>query len=236
MPCLLGRCTSCPRTPPNKFHHLEDQPIQKVGGRPLAGSGVKILPSTSRKLHQRSPCRGERSMCNPQSSSCDVYQSVQRRIVSISAGRHHLLALTSTGRTFAHPITKMANTNGQLGLRKFDIPGQSYDATLKSRQIVELIPKSILDPFAKASPFTRPSPSQVDPLANIDDQNIRFCDRLYEVPALRGVKVAQVAAGGRSSFVKTSTGQVLAWGANEYGCDFSWLICGPLSNASIPAK
>jgi hypothetical protein len=36
-------------------------------------------------------------------------------------------------------------------------------------------------------------------------------------PALRGVKVVQIAAGARSSFVRTDTGRVLGWGANDYG-------------------
>lgn len=45
-----------------------------------------------------------------------------------------------------------------------------------------------------------------------------YCDQLYEVPALRGIKVAQAVAGARSSYVRTEgEGRVLAWGANEYG-------------------
>jgi alpha-tubulin suppressor-like RCC1 family protein len=141
------------------------------------------------------------------------------RFVSISAGNDHMLALTSHGRTFAHPISKMANSHGQLGFRKFDIPDPSSNSKL--RRPIELIPKSIVDPLARTSPFIRQAPSSPslypEHLSNIDDQNIRFCDRLYEVPALRDVKISQIATGGRSSFVRTITGKVLGWGANEYG-------------------
>lgn len=140
--------------------------------------------------------------------SSDLYE----RFVSISAGRDHLLALTSDGRTFAHPLTKNANSHGQLGIRSIDIPYPSSSA----RHSIQLIPKSILDPFAKESRATRPQTS-VDPLADVDDQNIRFCDKLFEIPSLKDVKIAQIATGGRSSFARTGTGRVLGWGANDFG-------------------
>ncbi|RDB24241.1 Protein FMP25, mitochondrial [Hypsizygus marmoreus] len=144
------------------------------------------------------------------------------KFISIEAGNDHVLGVTSEGRTFAHPVNKNANAYGQLGFRKFEIP----DPTIhnlpngKSHHIeVELIPKSIADPYAKSSRGIRPStgPATSDTLASIDDTNIRFCPHFYEIPVLKGVDVAQVAAGGRSSFVRTRGGRVLAWGANEYG-------------------
>ncbi|KAI0055499.1 RCC1/BLIP-II [Artomyces pyxidatus] len=151
------------------------------------------------------------------------------KFVSISAGRDHLLALTSTGRTFAHPITKNANSHGQLGFRKFDVPDPA--TTPASRLHVELTPNAVVDPYAKSSRFARlpstsPSASSSDTptlrpisenLTDLDDTNIRFSDKLFEIPSLKGVKVAQITAGGRSSFVRTDTGRVLGWGANEYG-------------------
>jgi alpha-tubulin suppressor-like RCC1 family protein len=51
-----------------------------------------------------------------------------------------------------------------------------------------------------------------------DDTALKFSDRFFEVPALRDVRVVQIAAGARSSFVRTDTGRVLGWGANDYGC------------------
>ncbi|KAF9233602.1 regulator of chromosome condensation 1/beta-lactamase-inhibitor protein II [Melanogaster broomeanus] len=144
--------------------------------------------------------------------------------LSIAAGCNHLLALTSEGRTFTHPMNKNANSRGQLGLRKFDIPvpPSSTGALSPSRISVELVPQSVADPFAKTSPFSRDSThvhaaSVSENLNTIDDQHIRFCDTLYEIPSLRGVKVSQIAAGGRNSFVNTESGRVLGWGANEYG-------------------
>ncbi|ETW85478.1 Chloroperoxidase [Heterobasidion irregulare TC 32-1] len=154
----------------------------------------------------------------------------KRTFISIAAGRDHLLALTSSGRTFAHPITKNANTYGQLGFRKFDISNPSSAIHPPSSRLhVELTPKAVIDPYRNRSRHVRESSSSSPPavsapllpisenLVGVDDQNIRFCDRLFEIPSLRGVQVDQIAAGGRSSYVKTTTGRVLGWGANEYG-------------------
>lgn len=145
--------------------------------------------------------------------------SRREKFISISAGADHLLALTSSGRVFSHPVTKNANSHGQLGVRTFDVPDYSSDPANPSRLPVELIPKSLADPFSKSSPLSRPAAArtQSSNLDAVDDRHIRFCDRLFEVPALRGIDVDQIAAGKRSSFVKTANGRVLGWGANEYG-------------------
>ncbi|RDX48318.1 RCC1/BLIP-II [Lentinus brumalis] len=156
----------------------------------------------------------------------------RERFVQISAGTDHLLALTSDGRTFAHPITLNANSHGQLGFRKCDVPAPAdlervHLPHQHPRVSLELTPKSIADPYAKSSPGIRPvgsAPRATEALigkeavaAGLDESNIRWSDRLFEIPSLRGVKADRVAAGGRSSFVKTSDGRVLGWGANEYG-------------------
>ena len=156
--------------------------------------------------------------------------------MQISAGSDHLLALTSNGRTFAHPITLNANSHGQLGFRKCDVPSP---ADLKHahqlhqqrpRVHLELTPKSLVDPYAKSAPAVRPIAVPVrNPegligreaaIAGVDDTNIRWSDRLFEVPALKDVKVDRVAAGARSSFVKIPNGRVLGWGANDFGWEF----------------
>lgn len=142
------------------------------------------------------------------------------RFVSISAGKNHLLALTSKGRVFGHPINKEANHYGQLGLRKFSIPDASAAVTKKESHLdVELTPKSLADPYMNSSRSVRVTSTSASSynLANVDDKNIRFCTHLYEVPALKGVEIAQIAAGGRSSFARTPSGRVLGWGANEHG-------------------
>ncbi|KAL1947674.1 hypothetical protein VTO73DRAFT_13398 [Trametes versicolor] len=125
-----------------------------------------------------------------------------------------------------------ANSHSQLGFRKCDVPSpvdlEHFHLPHKHpRTPLELTPKFIADPYAKASPAIRPSSSLARSsealvgkeavAAGLDDANIRFSDRLFEVPALKGVKVDRVATGGRSSFVKTAAGKVLGWGANEFG-------------------
>ncbi|KAF9065313.1 regulator of chromosome condensation 1/beta-lactamase-inhibitor protein II [Rhodocollybia butyracea] len=134
------------------------------------------------------------------------------KFISISAS-DHLLALTSSGRAFAHPANNNANAYGQLGFRKFDVP----DPQSKERIPVELVPKSIADPYAKASPFKRATPDSEGTSKKTNPTPLPFCPNLFEIPSLQGVKLSQLVAGGRSSFALTSTGQVLGWGANEYG-------------------
>ncbi|KAK7693272.1 hypothetical protein QCA50_002839 [Cerrena zonata] len=148
--------------------------------------------------------------------------------ISIATGNDHLLALTSTGRAFAHPINLNANAYGQLGFRKVDIPDHSpihigVHPPGHIRIPLELIPKSIEDPYAKSTPAIRRASSSSEeksagsPSPILDDSHIRFSDKLFEVPSLKGIRIDQIAAGGRSSFVKTAEGRVLGWGANEYG-------------------
>ncbi|KAL1680822.1 regulator of chromosome condensation 1/beta-lactamase-inhibitor protein II [Schizophyllum commune] len=131
------------------------------------------------------------------------------KFTSIAAGDDHLLALTSQGRTFAHPITKAANTCGQLGFRRFEVPDPaSPSQTLQ----VELRARS-----PNASLLQGAGPSSSDNLVAFNDADIRWCPYLFEVPALRGLEMAGIAAGKRSSFARTKDGRVLAWGANEAG-------------------
>ncbi|TFK42956.1 regulator of chromosome condensation 1/beta-lactamase-inhibitor protein II [Crucibulum laeve] len=139
---------------------------------------------------------------------------------SISAGKNHLLAATSKGRAFAHPVNKLANHYGQLGFREFNIPDPSSAITKLSHLHVELTPKSIADPFVNASRSVRVIPdsdSTTIVLPSINDSSVHFCPNIFEIPVLRGVKVAQVAAGSRSSFARTVDGKVVGWGANDYG-------------------
>ncbi|TFY62418.1 hypothetical protein EVJ58_g3879 [Rhodofomes roseus] len=156
----------------------------------------------------------------------DVKLSWGEKFVAIAAGSDHLLALSSSGRTFAHPVTLKANTHGQLGFRKFDIPApaSAEHSFGHARLPVELTPKSIADPYAKSTPSIRQAPSSnevkdanTELLASLDDKSIRFSDKLSEVPALRGIHVDGIAAGSRNSFAKTTDGRVLGWGANEFG-------------------
>lgn len=84
---------------------------------------------------------------------------------------------------------------------------------------IELTPKVIRDPLA--SRLSAPRVGTVSAVeAELESRGsnvINFCCTLFEVPALKGIEVSQIAAGGRSSFVSTTSGRVLGWGANEYG-------------------
>ncbi|RXW17978.1 hypothetical protein EST38_g7882 [Candolleomyces aberdarensis] len=144
----------------------------------------------------------------------------REKFTSIAAGQSHLLALTSKGRAFAHPINKSANSHGQLGFQKFAVPDPAAAVTGKEAHLhLDLIPKSLSDPFWKASRSVRATSEAApeDNLANVNDKNIRFCPYIYEIPSLRGVEFVQIAAGSRTSFGRTSNGRVLGWGANEFG-------------------
>ncbi|KAJ6455757.1 regulator of chromosome condensation 1/beta-lactamase-inhibitor protein II [Mycena sanguinolenta] len=127
------------------------------------------------------------------------------KFTSISAGRDHLLALTSSGRAYSCPINKNANICGQLG---FNAPNLSSPYNIL---------KSIASSSITAAVTSRQPPVSETETRVPDESGIRFCTTLYEIPVLKGVNFAQVTAGGRSSFARTSSGKVLAWGANEHG-------------------
>ncbi|KAJ3501150.1 hypothetical protein NMY22_g19025 [Coprinellus aureogranulatus] len=147
----------------------------------------------------------------------------REKFTSIAAGKDHLLALTSTGRTFAHPISKQANAYGQLGFQRFDVPDPAAGilGAPNAHLHVTLTPKSISDPNWKASRSMRISSDnekhENEDLSAVDDKCIRFCSHIYEIPSLKGVEVGQIAAGARTSYVRTPSGRVLGWGANEFG-------------------
>jgi hypothetical protein len=76
------------------------------------------------------------------------------------------------------------------------------------------VPKSQLDPFANASPFTRTSENSEG-----QSESRKLVPLLYEIPSLRGISIVKAVASDRSSYVLTKEGgRILAWGANEYGC------------------
>ena len=131
------------------------------------------------------------------------------RFVSVSVGEHHLLALTSTGRTFTHPLSHKANSHGQLGMRHLEFPADGVSHT------VDLIPDVVKDPYALSTPRGRAPPPQQTSVA--EPKNLEGCGVLFEIPALSGIRISQIATGSRTSFVRTSDGRVLGWGANEFG-------------------
>jgi alpha-tubulin suppressor-like RCC1 family protein len=136
------------------------------------------------------------------------------KIVQLSAGTHHLLALTSSGRALSLALSSRANSHGQLGTRK--VPGAAAGEEL------ELVPDSILreqNPELRSAPaMVVRSPGSPKPSKPVVEDDVRFANAaLQEIPALRGIKIAQLTAGARSSLARTGDGRVLAWGANEFG-------------------
>lgn len=115
--------------------------------------------------------------------------------------------MTSSGRAFAHPLNEHANAYGQLGFRKIQVPHPKD--SLKELLHVQLIPKSL---GSKAE-----SSSDENEVDWKTDDTIRFCPFVFEIPSLKDISVAQIAAGARTSFARTEDGRVLGWGANEYG-------------------
>jgi hypothetical protein len=89
---------------------------------------------------------------------------------------------------------------------------------------VDLVPDVAKDPYALSSPRGRaPTPRQTIPNA-VELKDLEGCNVLFEIPALNGIRISQIATGSRTSFVRTSDGRVLGWGANEFGFVISVLI------------
>ena len=108
-----------------------------------------------------------------------------------SAGLHHLLAVTTKGRTFSLPLSPSGNSHRQLG----------------TRQVFET-PFPVPSSAASAIPSSPSLPPESDP---------RFATTLTEIPSLSSIQIAQVITSDRTSFVRTHNGRVLGFGANEVG-------------------
>lgn len=116
----------------------------------------------------------------------------------MSAGTHHLLAVTTKGRAFSLPLSPAGNTQRQLGTRQdlSTLSASSVTPTSSSTSTAsDLLP-----------------PAQVAP-----ESDPRYVATLTEIPSLSGIEIAQVATSDRSSFVRTPNGRVLGFGANELG-------------------
>lgn len=89
---------------------------------------------------------------------------------------------------------------------------------------IDLIPDIVRDPYILSSPRGRvPSPRQTVPNV-VEPKDLEGCNVLFEIPALNGIRISQIATGSRTSFARTSDGRVLGWGANEFGSVISVLI------------
>ncbi len=103
------------------------------------------------------------------------------RFVDVVSGRHHVLALTSQGRTFSMPASSQGNSHFQLGTRHLP-------------------------------------PLELTQNDDPTSRDIRYATTLSPITSLSAIAIAQISAGDRTSFVRTTAeGRVLGFGANEYG-------------------
>jgi len=79
----------------------------------------------------------------------------------------------------------------------------------------------LLDANGASQPAIAPQASEATgstKIPTLSDSSIHFCEKLFEIPSLKDIKIAQAVAGDRSSFARTADeGRVLAWGANDFG-------------------
>ncbi|CAH7686288.1 regulator of chromosome condensation 1/beta-lactamase-inhibitor protein II, partial [Phakopsora pachyrhizi] len=161
---------------------------------------------------------------------------------SIAAGDNHLLALTSDGRTFASPVNLDANDHGQLGVKRVRI---NYSES--QSESIELAPTAIEDfmhtnkqrlkqnqaritqqlKLSSEQQVDQPPPESEDSHTTSDPpkpsardttvQSSTFCTILHEIPELRSANVIDIACGSSHSLVRTSSGEVYGFGANQFG-------------------
>lgn len=82
---------------------------------------------------------------------------------------------------------------------------------------VDLVPDAVMDPYALSNRRGRALPPRQVPPAVVEPEGLEGCDTLFEIPALKGIRISQIATGSRTSFARTFDGRVLGWGANEFG-------------------
>ena len=136
-------------------------------------------------------------------------------------GSNHLLALSNKGRTFSMPLNDQGNSFGQLGVRKVFLNAPNTSGGRKELIEAVLEPKMFLQLEAEQSGATPVSttsqPTLPAGLSSGGSESIRFSTTLVEIPALRGVRIAQIAAGTEHSLARTHDGRVLAWGRQTHG-------------------
>lgn len=95
--------------------------------------------STDVVLNKNEKCVHSHST-SERSDGTDLVGMRNNRFVSISAGRSHLVALTSSGRAFASPLNLSANSHGQLAVKKVALLSVPSSRLESGAQLVTLIP------------------------------------------------------------------------------------------------
>jgi len=105
-------------------------------------------------------------------------------------------------------------------MRRLEFPAGGISHT------IDLVPDVVKDPYALSSPRGRALSSR-QTVPNLGEpRDLEGCNVLFEIPALSGIRISQIATGSRTSFVRTPDGRVLGWGANEFGFVISVLTQG----------
>jgi alpha-tubulin suppressor-like RCC1 family protein len=155
------------------------------------------------------------------------------RIVDIAAGESHVLARSSKGKIYSHPVDLQANAAGQLGLRQVNtslgprtLHPQGFEPDAVDTPIGPKPVGLASSSFYPKAWINTPAPDALEPaqeepqerieyIKSNDEKDILFCRDLYQIPSLKEIKVTQIAVGNRHNIVKTEEGRVLGFGSNN---------------------
>jgi hypothetical protein len=172
----------------------------------------------------------------------DVPLERGERFVDIDSGEHHVVARTSSGRTFAVPADRHANDHGQLGVRKVElsdgrVTSLEPDDNLTRRTLAEKpawstpptsphllesdlpLPPGMRRPVA-ATPKKKTQEEEVqgeEVLSGVDWDDVACCTKLHEILSLKGIKISEIRAGDKHTVALAENGRVLGWGDNSFG-------------------
>ncbi|XP_072439985.1 probable E3 ubiquitin-protein ligase HERC4 [Chiloscyllium punctatum] len=136
-----------------------------------------------------------------------------KKVVHVACGKHHTLALCENGSVFAWG----AGTYGQLGIgRCCDIVSRPRWVELASIPIVQVT-------CGRYHSLALSKGGAVYSWGQNTYGQLGLGEEVYSqlqprhVISLTGIPVAQIAAGGRHSFVLSLSGAVFSWGRNNHG-------------------
>ncbi|XP_055967110.1 probable E3 ubiquitin-protein ligase HERC6 [Sorex fumeus] len=153
------------------------------------------------------------------STSSDIPRLIQslrgRKIIQVSCGDHHSLALTEGGQLFSWG----SNSHGQLGLEKKDL-FQAEPSPVLSLQGVPLAQVAAGGAHSFALSLSGTAFGWGSNCAGqlaLSDQNAGPRYSPWAVGALRNLGVEFISCGGQHTAVLTQDGKVFTFGDNTYG-------------------
>ncbi|BGP37720.1 hypothetical protein JCM10449v2_001637 [Rhodotorula kratochvilovae] len=217
---VLGKGTLWGR---NGGSHIE---ALKVGTDVKLGKGEKFTSLSAGASHLLALTSHGRSFALPLCLSANTYGQLGVRSVSLLAPPH-------PGSSPAGALTVRLEPDERPN--ELDWAGQQQARQPKKIDpllLPAIAPPTAADPSPKGSlvpslgaPSSLKEPAQVrlhaDPAQHAAlERSIHFCTTLHEIPALKGVEVAELVAGKKHSLARLggkAEGRVLGWGANNYG-------------------